>query len=352
MLAKPIVDALQKISRVTGTAQIGMRLQNRKLRLVGENESRSMAILLDADTDGDWAVSVPKSILDQSLKSRKEIDIKVVNNRLIFSAGRFDAEFATEPYSQGPELQRDSARRIGRDIQARLLHALEIASLSPIFETDTTFCVQMDNKASYSACFDNLHFALVEDEPVKGSLDFAFPTRSFKTIVDAALHQEYTWSTTNSSICAWNSEWELFMPYVQSESGRQIADVRALAETFGDSWVRCGARELYDAVVTATASVEEGGNLRISVKNRELTVTGSSSIGKVAQRMECKQLIRQWTDLWIDPKTLLSLLIKAPGDYIEIGAHDDKFIFIRAEDESSKATYASLLGNDPSVRKS
>jgi hypothetical protein len=349
---KYITAALQLIARVTGASQIGIRCAKRVLRIVGENESRSMAIEIPFDTDDVWEISIAKSILDQTLKSKKEVAITVVNNRLTVKANKFIAEFATEPYTSSPKPEQSGAKPVLREQQERMTHAFNIATLAPIFEADTMFCVEQNSEASYAACFDNLHFALVENTGVKGTASFMFPTKSFKTLVDTAGDDGYRLTVTNASICAWNDNWELTLPFVQTEAARSISDVRSLADSFGESWVRCEASSLYDAVIAASSSIEEGGTLCLSVKERELLITGSSSIGRVRQKIECKQLIKAWTDLWIDPKTLLALLAIAPGEFVDLGAHDNRFLFIRAEDESSKATYASLLGNNPNASKS
>lgn len=351
MLAKPIVEALQSITRVTGTDVVSIRLHKRVLKFSGSRASQHMTVFVPFEDTGSWAVTVPKAALDSALKGRKNIEIAVVNNRLHLSDARFKAEYATEPYNDVPEKTSANALDIGEDAQIALQRALSTGSLAPIFEADTTFCAELSSEGCRFLCYDNLHFALVECGPVERNLSLVLPTRSFQTVVDTARGSAHSWSVTESAICAWNKHWEIVLPLIQGENLRTVADASAIVADFGEGTLRTGIRELYDAVVLAQSAVEAGGTLRLSARGRELRILGQSSNGKTSQVIECK-LTGAWDDAWIDPKTLLSMLARAPGEVLDLGIHESKFLFIKAEDESSTATYASLLGNPPKGSKS
>jgi hypothetical protein len=40
---------------------------------------------------------------------------------------------------------------------------------------------------------------------------------------------------------------------------------------------------------------------------------------------------------------VLQLLASAPSEFVEFGVHDDKFFFIRADDDAATITYGCLL---------
>lgn len=341
---KPLADAIAVIGKITGTDLIGMKLHKGVLHLVGENGGRSMSVTVPYKEKGQWELALAKSSLDQTFKGRKELDITVEDNGHIkFKANSFVAQFATQPYTNGPDLQQAEAVDITEAQQDMLNHGLNVAALTPVYEGDTVFCVEMDKKASYVACFDQLHFALVEGPGVAGKLSFAFPTKTFEVVADAARKDNYQMSTTTASICAWNANWQLVLPFIQNEVTQSIKDVKALTDSFGRSMARCSADKLISAIESASSAIETGGAVKIAAKDGVLQVSGESSIGKVAERLEAKILTKKWVDLHVDPAVILSLLGNVPCEYVEFGSHEDKFFFIRAEDEQTKITYGGLL---------
>lgn len=344
MELKPLTDALAIIGKITGTDLISMKLAKGVLRMNGENGGRSMTVTVPYKEKGAWELAIGKSALDQTFKGRKELDITIEDNGHIkFKANTFEAQFATQPYNSGPELHQAESVDITEAQQDALDHGLQVASLAPVYEGDTIFCVDMNKKASLVACFDQLHFAFVEGPGVDGTLAFAFPTKTFEVVADAARKSKYKLSTTSASICAWNDNWQLVLPFIQNEVEQSIKNVKEMADSFGTSLARCSADKLIKAIESAASAIETGGAILISAKDDTIRVSGESSIGKVSERLECKRLSKKWTDLNIDPSVILSLLANVPCEFIEFGIHADKFFFIRAEDETTKITYGGLL---------
>jgi hypothetical protein len=342
---KPIADAVALIGKITGTDMIGMKLEKGMLRVVGENAGRSLTVMVPHKDKGGWELALPKQALDQTFKGRKELDVAVESNgHITFKANTFEASFATQPYMSGPEMQRDEAKEITEAQQAFLDNSLAVASLAPVYEGDTIFCVDISKKGCFAACFDQMHFALVEAEGISGNLSFAFPTRAFGVVSDAARKSQYTMSTTSASICAWNAEWQLVLPFIQTEVEQTINDVKGLTDSFSKGYARCSAERFYAAVQSASSALETGGAVKVSINDSgSVIVTGESSIGKVSEKIESKHLVKKWSEFSIDPTMVLSLLALVPCEFIEFGVEQDKFFFIRAEDETAKITYGGML---------
>jgi hypothetical protein len=341
---KPLVDAIAIIGRITGTDLIGMKLAKKKLTLTGENGGRSMSVTIPHPAPESWECAVTKQSLDQTFKGRKELDIAMAaNGHINFKASRFEASFATQPYTSGSEVQAESEVEITEAQQELITHGVSVAALTPIYEGDTIFCVESDKKHTYIACFDQLHFALVEAAGAPGNLTFAFPTKTFETLNAASGKGSFRMSTTSAAIVAWHDNWKLILPFIQNEVAQTISDVKGLADQFGSSQLRCSSEKLYKAIEAASSAIETGGSVKIQVKDDMIRVLGSSNIGTVSEKLECKRLTKTWKDVNIDPSVAMSLLALAPSEFIEFGVHQDRFFFIRAEDETSKITYGCIL---------
>jgi hypothetical protein len=343
MQTKPLAEALSLISKLTGADTISLASNKGRLRVSGENNGRSFTCSIDTVDTSVWECTIPKSILDQVLKGRKELQLFVRDARLYTAAGNFKADFATEPYNAGPEIQKANSTKISDAQQQSLLYSKSVARLSPVFQTDTVFTVSSNPERTLAACYDGLHCALVESEGLKGKMDFSFPTATFAVIADAARNSTFNMSTTSASICAWNDDWELVLPFVQQEAERSAQQVQEFIAVFGPSMIRCNCSQLHAAISTATSAIELGGSVTLTVKDSLLLVSGQSSLGNVREKIVCKQLSKACEPFKIDPAVALSLLANSPSEYIELGVHDNRFFFIRAEDETSKITYIGAL---------
>jgi hypothetical protein len=345
---KPLVDAIAMIGRITGTDLIGLKLAKKKLMLTGENGGRSMSVTVPHNTAEHWECAVTKQSLDQTFKGRKELDIELAENGHInFKASRFEASFATQPYTTGPEVKAESEVEITDAQQELITHGVGVAALTPVYEGDTIFCVESTKKATYIACFDQLHFALVEANGAPGNLSFAFPTKTFETLNTAAGKGSFRMSTTSAAIIAWHDNWRLVLPFIQAEVAQSINDVRTLADSLGNGQVRCAAEKLYKAIESASSAIETGGSVKIQVKDDLIRVVGTSNIGTVSEKLECKRLSKSWKDVNVDPSVAMSLLALVPSEFIEFGVHQERFFFIRAEDETSKITYGCIVSENP-----
>lgn len=343
MAVKPLTDALALVGKLTGTIAVSLSVKAGRLRVSGDNAGRSFTMYLPVADTGTWECTIAKSILDQVLKGKRELVLFVRDARLFVQAPGFKADFSTEPYNAGPELVRKDAVQISDTQQAMLLYAKTVARLVPVFQTDTIFTVDSNRDRTLAACYDGLHCALVESDGIKGTMAFSFPTSTFAVITDAARNSTFHLSTTSASICAWNDDWELVLPFVQQDAERSADQVLEFASVFGASLLRCSASELHDAVSAASSATELGGSVNLSFDAKTLTVQGKSSLGNVCVKVACKQLSKTADNFNIDPAIALSLLSNAPSEFIELGTHDNRFFFIRAEDETRKITYIGAL---------
>lgn len=342
---KPLVDALTRISRITGADMIGMTLTKGKLTLSGENAGRALSVSVPFKDKATWELAIPKSVLDQAFKGRKEIDLSVAENgNILFKTSAFDGNYATHPFTNSPDLVKDGALAISSKHQDFISEALSATALSPIFESDTLFLVHLSKGSAIAACLDQLQFALYEAPAVKGAeLALSFPTQTFNTVVAAAAGTDYTLAATSAAICAWAEDWTLLLPFVQNEAAQTIEDVKGLVDQFGNGMVRCSAKKFITAIQAAQTAIEVGGAIKLEVKDDVLRVSGQSSIGAVSEKLECKLLAKKARTMFINPVIVMQLLASAPSEFVEFGVHDDKFFFIRADDDAATITYGCLL---------
>lgn len=347
---KSLVDSVSVINKITATDLIGLKLKNKKLTVTGTNSGRSMSVTSKVAEAGSWDIAISKEALDKTLKGRKELDLELEKNgHLKLSAKSFEASLATQPSLEDATLQAEGAIAITSEQQHIIDYGLSVASLPPIYEGDTIFCVDINKKGSTIACFDQLHFALVESSGTKGALNFAFPTKTFEVVAAAARKTSYSMSTTSAAICAWNEDWALVLPFVQTEVAQSIADVKKLASAFGPCFVRCGTSSLVSALEAALAVIETGGSVSLVAREGQLQISSESSIGKVTEKVPAKLISKKPINVRIDPSVCLSLLYNVPSEYIELGIHNDNFFFIKVEDEEFQIVYGCLLSETPST---
>lgn len=346
---KPLADAINKIGRITNTDLLALRLSKKQLTVTGENGGRSFTVTLPHEDEANWEISIPKKSLDQTFKGRKELDIAVTTERgqqLRLSANSFVAEFATHPYTGKPELARENASLITGEQQAFMDFAYGATSIPPIYEVDTLFFVDFKADKTTAACFDPMYFCLVESEPLNGEpTSFAFPTKTFGVVLDAAGESNYKMATTSASICCWNKTWQLVLPFVQSSAVNTLDDVLGLTSSFGKGFARCSTEGFATAVEAASTAIEAGGVVKVVIGKTSLQLSASSAIGSVSESIEFKRLTDQREEFHIDPNILLPLLHNVPTEFLEFGVHDSKLFFIRVEHESHNLTYVGRLSS-------
>lgn len=341
-----LLAATQRIGKMTGTDLISLSLKQRKLRVSGENAGHSFTVIMDYPSKDTWEFSIAKAVLDQTLKGRKELNMSVDGSRLQFTARSFSADFPTEPFAAGPELQKDSDGiiKITAEQQERLLSAMRMAYLTSTFSSDTLFCVDMDKKRSYIACLDSMNAAILKDEGVAVPLKFSLPSSSFKTLIDMAGDGDYHLSATGAALCAWSDEWEMTLPFIQAENEFTLEGARKMVAGLGASFARCRCEDLGNALQAANIVLDIGSDVNISVTPKLLKVSGDSSKGTVVEEITAKMLASETTDFKIDGASAICLLDLAPSEFIEIGV-DRNVFFIRANDETTEATYITALRN-------
>ena len=344
---KPLADAIHKIGRITGADLLALRLSNKLLTITGENGGRALTVTLPHEDASEWEIAIPKKSLDQTFKGRKELDISVTTDRgqqLRLAANSFVAEFATHAYTGKPELAREGSKRVSVSQQEFMDFAYGVTSLSPIYEVDSLFFVNFESEKTVSACFDPMHFCLVEGPVVAGEpMEFSFPTKTFGVVLDAAGDDQYKMSTTSASICCWSKSWQLVLPFVQASVTNSLADIVQLTGSFGKGFARCSTAALTSAVESAATAIETGGVVKVVVGKSSLDLSASSAIGTVAESISFKRLTDQREEFCIDPNIALPLLRNVPTEYLEFGVHDHKLFFIRVEHESYNLTYVGRL---------
>ncbi len=342
-----LAAAVQQIGKITGTDSINMRLQKNVLRVSGENSGRSYARLFryTSSDSVEWEFSVAKSVLDQTLKGRKDLEFAVEDNRLKFSTKRFNADFATEPYNAGPDIQRDgNVIPISAEQQQRLLDAMQMVFMRAAFAADTVFCVDMSAKRTYIGCLDTHSAALVKDTGVTGALDFSMPSSSLKVLLETAGEESYQLCATGAALCAWNTDWEMTVPFVQSDTELGLEQAITMMTALGDGFVRCNGADFAKALETTSSVLEIGGDVDVEISQKSLKITGSSAKGRVSEKVEASvgkvpEASRQFK---LDASSAINLLNRAPGEFVDIGVTDSVF-FIKANDETTEAIYVAKL---------
>jgi hypothetical protein len=346
--APALQSALSSIASVVGSDfVVNFKASKSKLVVSGELNGVCLSVLLPVDSKDQWETAIPKTALQGVLgKRRGELELTLDKAQTLhFAQSTLSASFATVPYTKPPELHKDTALTITDAQTEFLLNSLQLGSLSPVFSTDTLFCAELTKKATYAACFDQLHFALVEGPGVDAPLALAFPTSTFSQVARVAKlgGKAYSLSATPSSISAWNDVWQLVLPFVQGDVEQTIASVRDLVSTLPDCQVRCNTGDLFDKVKAATAVVETGGVITLSVDKKAVNIQASSSIGVITETTPAKLLGTAPKLIKLDPTVLLEIIGKAESEFIEFGVHADRFFFVRAEGEVLKTTYGCML---------
>lgn len=348
---KPLVDAIYKIGRITNADLLALRLSKKRLTITGERGGRSFTVTLPHEDSAEWEICIPKKSLDQTFKGRKELDVSVTTERgqqLRLSANSFVAEFATHSYTGKPELAREDARLINAAQQSFMDFAYGATSIPPVYEVDTLFFVDFTAEKTTAACFDPMYFCLVESDAIDGEpMSFAFPTKTFGVVLDAAADEAYKMATTSASICCWNKTWQLVLPFVQSSAANTLADITGLTSTFGKGFARCNTEAFTTAVEAASTAIEAGGVVLVVIGKDSLQLSSSSAIGSVSESIQFKRLTDQREEFHIDPNILMPLLRNVPTEFLEFGVHDKKLFFIRVEHESHNLTYVGRLSSAP-----
>lgn len=313
------------------------------MRIGGENAGRSYTRLFSFDSTDSWEFCIAKATLDQTLKGRKDLTFVVDNNRLLFTAARFQADFATEPYSAGPELQKSGeVIAIDREQQLRLLDSMQMVYMAATFSADTLFCVDMTAKQTYIGCLDTHTAAVVKSEGVKTPLKFTMPSSSFKTLLQTAAESTYKLCASGAALCAWNSEWEMTVPFVQTENDFGLEQAIKMINSLDKGVARCDGVALAKALETASSVLDVGGDVDVEVGNKRISIKGSSARGKVSEEVAAAVTGKTSCVFKLDATSAINLLNRAPGEFVDIGVTDSVF-FIKANDETTQATYVAKL---------
>jgi hypothetical protein len=335
--------ALALVNKMAPSLNIGLRASKGRLAVSGEANGTAITAFIPYEGKDKFEVMLSKEVLDKSVKSRKQLDVEVKESTLFLRSGKtFKAELSTQPHTGTPELDKAAALEITADQQEILAGAIPSVMLRPVYERDVMFFVEFNKKGTAIACMDKLHFALYQAPGTKQSLSMVFPSKTFATITSAANKAEYNLAATASSICAWNDNFELLLPFVQTEVEQGIEAAIGAAAEFGKGCAIVNTHDLIKALESASATCEHGGSLSLRTGNNMIEISSNSTLGKVVESVEATTKKAKFS---IDPNTVLDLLTCVPTEEVEIGIHNS-FFFARAQDDDIKYTYGCLLSQD------
>ena len=343
MYTKQILDAITKISRITGTLDIALQGTKAGLVVSGGRGGRLMQITIDETVPLELQALVGKDVLVKTLSARKSMELSSTERHLILSAGKFRTELVVQPFEDlGPETQSAEAVKVTKAQQELIDYSLSVGRLTPIYERAMSFCIDIGPEASRTATLSNLQFCLIEAEGQKATMSGTFPAETFDTVSFAADKSDYTFLTTSSRIMASGRDWALSLPYAQNDLPQTIDDVVDLAKNFGDPNARVSREDLLTVLSAVTGVLVPGEPVELKVTEKSIEVAAHSGRGAVTDSLRAKLLGGGTCQVNIDPDVLIPFVQSCPSEYLEFGTHRDLF-FVRGESDVAVVTYCSKL---------
>lgn len=341
----PMIEAMDAISRITRADDINIRVKNGKMTLHGEDVGRSYTVHVDWPSKTEHEFSVSRSAVMASLAKRRDLSFSVRNNRAVFSNAKFEAEIATSPYNERPSVKQElTPRRISKSEQELLLRLMSTVFVpTSVGAPDATFMVKVDKKQTVAACLTAMSAAVTHVDSGGDSLEVCFPPESFRLLLSVAGEAEYNLASTGAALFAWNRDWELVLPFIQSETSASLEQAVSLVGSLGKGQLRCATSELFDALNSTNSIVDIGSDVAVSVSEKSMVLIGESSNGRVKDTVECRVLAKGVTKFKFDGGAALALVGLAPSEFIDLGISGNR-LFIKAEaDDGSVITYVTVL---------
>lgn len=195
---------------------------------VGNGNSCSMSIPCEVlDKKGEAAFSIDANVLLTSVAKRKELSFAITDSAVKVTSGKYEAELLCHQYEKIVVIPEEAKADKSLKLKDKFLQSLRVnlpkVELKPLLSLYDyiPIGVKATKEGTFVACFDAYQSAFYFDKELTGNLEFTLPSNIFMTIAREIKDQDYALIITDSTVYAYNDNFELAMGLVQQD-GQQV----------------------------------------------------------------------------------------------------------------------------------
>lgn len=292
-----LADAVKTIRNVTAGATTHLEVTPNFLRLTSVNGGTSLMTSVPikvTEKSKNKACALDSVAFATSLTKLKQVTFEFLESSLVIKSGRYRAELIAHQYEKQqviPEGEKEKGIKIKPKFIDTLTSILPKLELQPLLSTYAfvPFGVKVTKEGAFIASYDFYQAAFVTMDEITGSFEFVLPNNVFSTLAKEMKGQEYNLVITESSVYAYNDNFEYATAIPQSDSNTvSFDDMQQLHGTLKSMTKKEGigikikTEAITQMIDNGKAIYEKDSTFAFEVKGDKCKLELKSSSGKIS----------------------------------------------------------------------
>lgn len=304
----------------------------------GASNSCSMKVPCEVlQKGGSTGFSIDYQVLLSAIAKRKVVQIEINDSSIKVQSQRYEAELLINAFEKievvPDEVKNDKAIKLKSKFMARINELLPKLQLKPLMSVYDyiPFGIKATKDGTFISCFDQYQSAFVFDSDLTGSLNFTLPSSVFVRIAKEVKDQDYSMSVSESSLYAWNDQFELATALAQTEGEQITLDdmiglVKQLKKQTDGTLIRLRTEGITSLLENAKSIYEKESTFTFETTEDKCKLHLRSSHGNLSSTIILEETPKKNVTITCDFNFFSSLLSKAPP-ILELRVNDRMMMF-------------------------
>lgn len=334
-------SAIKTARSIVQVQLISLKVSKGFLAIIGVGNGNSIKLTVPVhvvEKSEHSAFSVGADIILSAVEKRGELVIDISDSSVVVNSKRYQAELLIQPYEKvvvvPDEVKEDKG---GIKLKDSFLNAIreqlpkmELKPLLAMYDY-IPFGVKSTKKGTFIACFDFFQSAFYFDPELKGDVEFTLPSSLFSTLAKQFKGQNYKMSITDTTVYAFNENFELSIARPQTD-GQQLTldNMITLYEDLKANKIKTKLKLKKEGILALIENVkavyEKDSTFTFKTSGDKCQLELKSSYGKVKGLVMLEEAPAKDVEFSCDFNFFSTLLAKAPAT-VELRVNDKLMLF-------------------------
>lgn len=331
------IKTLQRIAQVTS---ISVEVTKGNLLVTGTGNGNSCAINLPCKVTEKSAAtkfSIAADTLVNAVAKRKDIKVSIKETSVQVASSRYNVELLINQFEKIEVIPDDVKANKSLNLSSKFLDAIrtnlakiELKPLLSLYDY-IPIGIKSTDEGTFVACFDTWQSAFFFDKELTGKLEFTLPSNVFMTIAKEFKNQSYKLSITDSTVYAYNDNFELGIALTQTEGeqitlGHMLALYKSLKTDKSGVKIKLKTEGINQLIENAKAVYEKDSTFTFTTKGNKCKLELKSSFGNMSSMIMLEEAPDKDVSFSCDFSFFSTLLAKAPAT-LELRVNDRMMLF-------------------------